>query len=58
MNIKHLIDQIYSSKKISRAQQAYLMSSLLSNEIKIQDYRVLINQILEATQAGHVLLVD
>ncbi|MEB3211649.1 MAG: hypothetical protein VKL39_09845 [Leptolyngbyaceae bacterium] len=58
IGIKKIITQIYSSKKISREQQVYLMSSLLSNEAKVQAYKCSINRILEAVHTGQLIRVD
>jgi hypothetical protein len=58
VGIKKIIHQIYSSKEISRDQQVYLMSSLLSNEDKIREHRDAINHIFEALQTGHLARID
>ena len=57
-SIKHLIGQIHESGQISRSQHLYLVNSLLSNDTNTQEYRGLINQVLEATQSGALQLVD
>ena len=57
-SIKHLIGQIHESGQISRTQHLYLVNSLLSNDTKAQEYRDLINRILEATQSGTLQLID
>lgn len=56
--IEHVINQIYSSKKINREQHAYLMSSLLSNEAQVKTHRASINRIFEALHAGHLVRAD
>ncbi|MEB3360265.1 MAG: hypothetical protein VKK04_26310 [Synechococcales bacterium] len=57
-NIRRLLTQIETSRKISRFEHLQLMTAILSNQVETAQERRLINKIFEDAQTGQLKIVD
>ena len=55
---KQLVERIFTSRKITRADQHLFMSSLLSKSVISEEERCLINRVSEGVQRGLLRVVD
>lgn len=57
-NIEQIIESIFSSRKITRADQHFFMSTALSQNWISQNEQIQINRVFEALHRGLLRVVD
>ena len=58
VKVEELVSQIVQSRKITRAFQQRLMSSLLSQDLLGEKDRILINKVFDGVRNGLLKVVD